>query len=221
MKSIKLFFVAILTMAITVPAFAGDNSTIDSLIGAVVGGGGARALSSHVQSNSKRNMITGVGALAGAWAGNTIGDTSGQRHNDQMARQDRALDQNDRQYYTTVNQYQQQARMEDQQRYSRASNDMDNRQVTPVIINTGGDVQRQAPQTVMYHDVERYVPQEARREERHERRVASRDTCVDEEYFNGEYNPEAAVAFCRGTQAKKERQARVVHDAYLAGLNSN
>lgn len=44
------------------------------------------------------------------------------------------------------------------------------------------------------------------------------DACVGDGYHNGEYNPAAASAYCRGTmEAARARQQRAERDAYIEG----
>jgi len=44
------------------------------------------------------------------------------------------------------------------------------------------------------------------------------DACVGDGYHNGEYNPAAAAAYCRGAmEAARQRQQRAERDAYIEG----
>lgn len=98
MKTIKLFILAIAMFAMATPAFA-DQQLIDSLVGAVAGGGVGRYACRNCKQSTK-NIATGVAALGGAWVGSKVGDDSGQRfQQDQQQRADIAnarMAQNDR-----------------------------------------------------------------------------------------------------------------------------
>lgn len=81
----KKIAIAVLAMAVSAPSFA-DQQVVDGIIGAVVGGGGARALYKG-NDNRKRNMITAAGALGGMWVGSKIGDDSERRHQENLQAQ--------------------------------------------------------------------------------------------------------------------------------------
>jgi len=82
MKHTKRIVIALVLAALSLPALA-DNQLIDSLIGAAVGGGGARALCRHCNTRN-RNVATAVGALGGAWVGSSVGDSTNARFNPQQ-----------------------------------------------------------------------------------------------------------------------------------------
>lgn len=111
----KKIAIAVLAMAVSAPSFA-DQQLVDGIIGAVVGGGGARALYKG-NDNRKRNMITAAGALGGMWVGSKIGDDSERHHQERLAMQQQGYDQ---------------------QRYQYENPRYDNRTVSPVTINASG-----------------------------------------------------------------------------------
>lgn len=192
MNIIKRILIAVSLIAFAAPAMA-DQQGIDTLIGAVLGGGGARALSSHVQSNSKRNMITAAGALAGAWGGSKIGDDSGQRFQQQMDQRERHfqqtqvnVSQNDGQWHTV--------------------SEPSNRSVAPVYVNE--------PVRTVYTEERAPVVVPVRRV------VTQRTTDCDEEYYRGQYDPEMAQAFCKGLREAAARRQQQLREAYIAGLSA-
>lgn len=135
-------------------------------------------------STRNQNIATGVMAVAGGLAGNAYGDRA------------------DRQEAT--------------QRGSYASS-VDNTRVVRTV-----DVSRSMPSNDGWVDQGPATPvvQETRYVETTRpviRRVVQpvvRESGCDEEYFHGQFNPEAAQAYCQG---KRERE-RMVREAYAEGL---
>jgi len=99
---------------------------------------------------------------------------------------------------------------------------MQQRQINSQQNGYAGNVQRvvyeQAPQRQVVQYVE--APQQQRRQ------VVQQNVGCDTEYYNGEYDPEVAQAFCQGQeerarqnyQRSKKDKERAIRSAYQAGL---
>lgn len=186
MKTIKQFFVAVMILALSVPAMA-DNQVIDSLIGGAIGG----AAGNQIGKGRGKQAATVAGALAGAWLGGSIGDDSGKRHRENLRSQ----------------QYQ-----ADNQSGGYAG-------------STGGSqrvVYEQAPQ----RQVIEYVDQPVQRRQVIRQQQQPQASDCDTEYYDGEYDPDMAQAYCRGQQQRqrqefirmKREKERAVQAAFQAGL---
>lgn len=197
MKTIKAIVAIFLAATFITPAFAGTNSETGAgaLVGALMGRGIC-----HNCNTRNQNIATGVGALAGAFTGYSMGD-----------RNDRRMDQ-------------QQQRINND---AYANQNYQTRTVAPVYVNSNQPVQsndgwvdmgpaqvaqvaqetRVVRQPVIVHtDYVQPVQQPVRR--------VQRGDC-DEEYYHGNYNPQAAHAYCEG----RRQREREVLTAYQEGLN--
>lgn len=208
MKTIKTFIVAIAMFAMAAPAFA-DQQMIDSLIGAVVGGGAGRYACRNCNTKSK-NIATAVTGLAGAWVGGKVGDDSGTRF---QAQQDQREDHFQQQQYQ-----QRQIVMANQNRGGYAGSVDNSRAVNTVDVSqdNGGwaPVPEAARRPVRFVEAPRDVVVE-RAPVRHAPVAAG---CDREEYYHGQFNPEAARAFCIGREEARARRVQQIRDAYQEGL---
>lgn len=200
MNKIKFIIVAFVMSAMAAPAFA-DQQLIDAVIGAAVGGGGTRALYKG-NNQSKRNILTAAGALGGAWVGSKVGDDSGRRFEQQQAQRE--------------SHFQQSQPMNNGYQGGFSGSSSSSRMVRAVDVSQPSTTWVEEPVRVETQPV--YVSSQPVR--RVVRPVVS-GSCANEEYYRGEFNPEAAQAYCQGRKDAEARRARVVQQAYADGLSGN
>lgn len=200
MKSIKTLFVSFILFTIAVPAFAGQWG--DTATGGVIGAIAGRGICNNCSSRNK-NIATGAMAIGGALLGNSIG-----------SRSDR---QADMQQQRISQQGQQQGQW--QEVSSQPVGGSFSRTVRSV------DVSQQQPTTWITDDqpqpvVRRVAVMPSR--EIIERRPVSvqQDVECDEEYYHGQFNPEAAHAYCKGRRDSAKIRERQIREAYQEGLAS-
>jgi uncharacterized protein YcfJ len=99
---------------------------------------------------------------------------------------------------------------------------MQQRQINSQNNGYGGNVQRVVYEQVPQRQTVQYVEAPQRRQVQ---QVVQQNDC-DSEYYNGEYDPEVASAFCQGQQERarqnynrsKKDKERAIRAAYQAGL---
>lgn len=183
----KIFTIFVLAIAsLQTPAFAGTDQ--ETIAGAVIGAALGRA-GCHNCNQRTQNIATGVGALAGGLVGNSYGDRQDRRE----ATQRGTWQQPTQTAYVPTNQGGSFSRTV-QPTYSNA-----------VASNDGWVTQ---PEPIVERRV--YVQPVVQRQVT---RVTRDDNC-DEQNYRGNYNPEAARAYCDGRR-ERERQVR---EAYAEGL---
>ncbi len=195
MNSIKRILIAVSLIAFTSSAFA-DQQVVDTVGGGVVGGGIVRALTSHMTNNRNRNIATGLGVLAGAWAGSKVGDDSESHFQQQQQQRERHYQQG-------------QANMVQSDGQWHTVNDTSNRAVAPVYVD-------QPVRTVYVDDRAPVAPVAV--PVRHV--VVHHSNDCDEEYYRGRYDPEMAQAFCKGLREAATQRQQQLREAYMAGLAS-
>lgn len=200
MKSIKQFFVALVILSLSVPALADDF--INSVLGAAIGG----AAGSKIGNGNGRKAAIVAGALGGAFLGGNADQSTERRHRETL--------QNQSDNTTRM--------MDSHQNNGYRSNVQETTYIQPTRMVS--QYVEQPSRTVV-----EYVEPVVERRVRQAPQQQQGNGCGNEEYYDGQYNPEAAQAFCRGmVERKKAEQARrrtqqdqVVRDAYNAGLTGN